>query len=675
MFIKKGVNNNVNSLYTTNDNHIHLSGSFNATMNGTKLFNNAEWDLSTQSWVKPTSYILGPVNNQLQISDTATIYLGSIQNAQSYRANNAVTLASSNIITSSITDIDPNAVVNTGAFWKSQNETCVILAGIFHINNTSYPLVIYRNNEWEGHFQNVQGNITTLSVVKNNLLIGGSFNGTAANDVTVTSIAFYDLENQQMLAITGLFDSKQQPGIVNVMYPQGDGKSIYVGGGFSFAGMLNCNGICLLSMDNRQWTQVNQGISGTINDMYIDENSRLLTVVGDITVNQNSQVSLASIDTSSNTASWNPASQSDQFPTPTSLLYDSDNQFIVTGKKDNTSYIGKWNGQSFSSIDTKLGVSSNIQQLLWMPITSDSANSVSRYPSDSDTMLMAVGHLELPNNNSSCSAALFDGTNWHPYLLTSTDTGSAGYINKMFTATACCNASYKTRRYLSVPAVILVSIAISLGILFLLIACAFIYLFLKRRNNPHKYYADPMKDWKPKYRPTSLLAMLDAANLNDADAVAGTASLGVGSIIASNNIKQSDIATAGYSTALDGANVPTHRGQTSMDMSDAAAATYRLRNSSGFSMGMGLPFSVLMANALKTNDKSAIATEDSPKVFYAKYPFESREFGELAFDAQTPIVVTDTSDNIWWMGYKDDGSGNPVSGLFPSNYVTKVKPI
>lgn len=665
----------MNSLYTTNDNHIHLSGSFNATTNGTKLFNNAEWDLSTQSWVKSTSYILGPVINQLQISDTATIYLGSIRNAQSYRANNVVSLASSNSITSPMVDIDPNAVVNTGAFWKSQSETCVILAGTFQINNTSYPLVIYRNNEWQGLLQNVQGNITTLSVIQNNLLIGGNFNGTATNGVAVTSIAFYDLENQQMLATTGVFDSNQQPGIVNVIYPQGDGKSIYIGGDFSFAGMLNCDGICLLSMNTRQWTQTNQGISGTVNDMYIDENSRLLTVVGDLTVNQNTRVSLASIDTSSNTATWNAAPQNDQFPSPTSLLYDSDNQFFITGKKDNTPYIGKWNGKSFSIIDTKLGSSSNIQQLLWMPITSDSANFISRYPSDSDTMLMAVGHLELLNSNSSCSAALFDGTDWHPYLLTSTDTGSAGYINKIFTVTACCNASYKTHRYLSVPAVILVSIAISLGILFLLIACAFIYLFLKRRNNPHKYYADPMKDWKPKYPPASLLAMLDAANLNGADAVAGAASLGAGGNIASNNIKQSNTATTGYSTALDGANAPTHRGQTSMDMSDAAAATSRLRNSSGFSMGMGLPFSVLMANALKTNDKSAIATEDLPKVFYAKYPFESREFGELAFDAQTPIVVTDSSDNIWWMGYKDDGSGNPVSGLFPSNYVTKAKPI
>lgn len=578
-------------------------------------------------------------------------------------------------MTSAITDIDPDAIVYTGAFWKS----LPILAGSFKLNNTTFLLVIYRDNAWQGLLPQVQGNITTLAVVQNSLLVGGRFNGTIEeNNVPLASMAYYDLENQKTQAITGVFDSNQQPGTVRVIHPQGDGKSVYVGGDFAFAGMLNCDGLCVLSLETRQWTQPNQGISGTVNDMYMDETTRLLTVVGNLTVNQNSPTSLASIDTTSNTATWTAAPFNEQYTAPSALLYDSDNQFLLTGSKNNATWVAKWDGHSFVAMDTALdGSSSVIDQLLWIPITSDSAASVPRYPSDSDTMLMAVGHLVLPGFKSSYSAALFDGSTWHPYLLSATSTGSPGRIRGMFTATACCNASYKTRRYLSVPAVILISIAISLGILFLLIACAFVYMFLKRRHHPPKYYADPMKEWRPKYRPTSLLAMLDAANLNGTDtAVATTTGAGAGAMAAAavGNDKQADSKTTGYSTALDDAHAPTHRGQTSMDMSEAAAATARYRNSSGFSMGLGLPFSVLMANALRSNDTSSEATEDAPKVYYAKYPFDAKEFGELAFDAQTPIVVTDTSDNVWWMGYKDDGSGNPVSGLFPSNYVTKAKP-
>ncbi|KAL9538674.1 hypothetical protein MBANPS3_010757 [Mucor bainieri] len=669
----QGVNGPVNSLYATKDKHIYLSGPFNATTTGTRLYNNAEWDPSAQSWVGSSSFILGAITNQVQLSDTATLYLGSIQNAQSYRASNVASLASQGV-SSAITDIDPNAIVYTGAFWKS----LPILAGSFKLSNTTFPLVIYSDNAWQGLLPQVQGNISTLVVVQNKLLLGGRFNGTAEDSVPIASMAVYDLESKQTLDITGVFDSSQQPGTVHVIHPQGDGKSVYVGGDFSFAGMLNCDGLCVLSLDTRQWTQPNQGISGTVNDMYIDDTTRLLTVVGNLTVNQNTPTSLASLDTSSNTATWTAAPFNEQYTTPSALLYDSDNQFLLTGSKDNATWVAKWDGHSLVTMDTTLDASSVIDQLLWIPITSDSAASVSRYPSDSDTMLMAVGHLVLPNLKSSYSAALFDGSAWHPYLLSATSTGSPGRIRGMFTATACCNASYKTRRYLSVPAVILISIAISLGILFLLIACAFVYMFMKRRHQPPKYYADPMKEWRPKYRPTSLLAMLDAANLNGTDtavATGGGATLAAAAAAAaSGNDKKADTTTAGYSTALEDAHAPTHRGQTSMDMSEAAAATARYRNSSGFSMGLGLPFSVLMANALRSNNTSSEATEDAPKVYYAKYPFDAKEFGELAFDAQTPIVVTDTSDNVWWMGYKDDGSGNPVSGLFPSNYVTKAKP-
>ena len=67
-----------------------------------------------------------------------------------------------------------------------------------------------------------------------------------------------------------------------------------------------------------------------------------------------------------------------------------------------------------------------------------------------------------------------------------------------------------------------------------------------------------------------------------------------------------------------------------------------------------MPFSALLAAALRHNDEQP-ASEESPKVYYAKYPFEAKEVGELAFGANAPIVVTDMTDNVWWMGYIDDG--------------------
>lgn len=601
------------------------------------------------------------------------MYFGSIQNAQSYRANNVVSVTPSTI-TSSITLVDPNAHVSAGVFWNNNQ----ILGGSFQLENTRYHLVIYHQDKWIGLLPNIQGDIRALAVIQNHLFIGGQFNSSD----TITSFAMYDLEKQQLEGVSGIYSdmNQQQPGIINVMFPQPGGKAIYVAGNFSYAGLLNCNSICMLSTDTRQWTQVNQNISGNIKDMAVDDND-MVTVVGDLNLGT-TKATLAWLDKAANT--WQPAPNDMAIDSLSTLLQKIDSDYLVSGKRSNNNsgiYIGSWNGQAFDSFNSnQLGPSTEIRQLLWMPVRRSSPGS--RYPSDSNTMLMAVGHIQLSEGSINASAALYDGTQWHPFLLSASANNQQGsHINRIFTANDCCTSASRIPRYLSVPAVILISIGISLGILFFVIACGFIVVFFKRRHQPayrDRDETDPMKEWKPKYRPNSLLAMLNAAQLND---------LAVGEQQPDNPILTEASGSTGYSTALQaGASAsaaaaaaaadnssPSYRGQASIDMTENNAA--RLRNSSGFSMGLGQSFSVMMANALKNNnnDKS-MATEENPKVFYAKYAFEAKEFGELAFDGQTPIVVTDTSDNVWWMGYKDDGTGNPISGLFPSNYVTRIKP-
>lgn len=76
-------------------------------------------------------------------------------------------------------------------------------------------------------------------------------------------------------------------------------------------------------------------------------------------------------------------------------------------------------------------------------------------------------------------------------------------------------------------------------------------------------------------------------------------------------------------------------------------------------------FSAMVAT---THDEGPVS-DMNPRLYYAKFPFKAQEFGELSFDTGDPIVVTDTTDTIWWLGYKDDGTDKPTSGVFPSNYV------
>ncbi|KAI7906872.1 cortical protein marker for cell polarity-domain-containing protein [Cokeromyces recurvatus] len=715
----QGVNNNVDYLYSTDNKHIHLSGPFNASLNNNNaiLYNNVEWDLNSQNWVTPTSLIVGPIANQVRIGPKTTLYLGSVKNAQTYRTTDFISLASSqsDSFSTSITQLDPDAIVNAGAFWKNKTETCLILAGHFHLNNTVYNLVMRTaGGTWQGVLQGIQGEIRTLSVIKNSLVAGGEFNGTAPDGTTMlTSILFYDLESQTIEGLNGLFDENGQPGQVNVIRPQGDGRTVFVGGHFTTAGLLGCSAICMLTMDTRQWNQIQPVISGTIHDMLLND-SGVLTVVGDLTIGTQQSISLAELDTTSTTATWKAAPYNEQFLSPVALIYDRDGSYLITGKTNNkssnsSSYIANWNGENFTSIEHDLGPTTSIRQLLWAPIERSSAPTLSRYPANSDTMLMVVGHLDIPDfgdgSSSSSSVALYDGHRWYPYLLTaSRDGATGGSISRVFTAVPCCTAIHSTRHYLSVPAVILISIAISLGIIFFLVLIAFLFLFIKRRHHPEYYhYSEPMKGWKPKYRPSSLLAMINAANLTDpsttstttntaaaATATATTAAAdtfpAMNEKYSNNNPNTTTMVATGYSTAVDGGghHAAIHRGQpTGVDLADMAvvgsssSSVHKQPRMSSGGMSTGpLPFSIMMSNALhNSNNTNSPATEDSPQLYYAKYPFDAKEFGELAFGANTPIVVTDTSDNVWWMGYKDNGKGDAISGLFPSNYVTKSKPV
>ncbi|CAG8678838.1 16848_t:CDS:2, partial [Dentiscutata erythropus] len=69
--------------------------------------------------------------------------------------------------------------------------------------------------------------------------------------------------------------------------------------------------------------------------------------------------------------------------------------------------------------------------------------------------------------------------------------------------------------------------------------------------------------------------------------------------------------------------------------------------------------------------RAFLANHPEARQYYARYPFVAKEEGELDFHVGDTIYVVDTSDEVWWLGWKDDGTGNFIQGLFPSNYVVE----
>jgi hypothetical protein len=176
-----------------------------------------------------------------------------------------------------------------------------------------------------------------------------------------------------------------------------------------------------------------------------------------------------------------------------------------------------------------------------------------------------------------------------------------------------------------VVAVVLISVGISTGILFLMSAIGILYVFKYHpKNNP-----EPM----PRYE-----------RLIDAFGIAATTSLGVTPI-----------------AGLAGPSKPRRPYKHDDEGIDFGMQQYSTADSSVVDAAYLTP-------ANEPNSPPAI-NEANPRIFYAKYPFKSQGNGELDLNEGDKIIVMDTSDNIWWLGSKEDGTGRVISGVFPSNYV------
>jgi hypothetical protein len=167
-----------------------------------------------------------------------------------------------------------------------------------------------------------------------------------------------------------------------------------------------------------------------------------------------------------------------------------------------------WNGQQFTSPNQDLGPGSTIQQLSVLPTIT---NTTSNLSGNTKAVLLVTGFLNL-GGSGNVSAALYNGTTWIPYLVASASDGAPGVFGRVFFKSY--SMSVHNRRYMAVPFVILVSIASSLGVTFVLILASLVVLGVKRRQEAKVECAQP---WtyagKPPLAPDALLDMLTSGAL------------------------------------------------------------------------------------------------------------------------------------------------------------------
>ncbi|KAI8985138.1 hypothetical protein BDB01DRAFT_99841 [Pilobolus umbonatus] len=190
-------------------------------------------------------------------------------------------------------------------------------------------------------------------------------------------------------------------------------------------------------------------------------------------------------------------------------------------------------------------------------------------------------------------------------------------------------------------------IAISTGIIFALVAIALLYMFKKHKDNISNDKPLVLA-WSPSNR------LLDATrnnHINDSAARATAAAL-----IHRANSTDSEGQAVNARDEKDLGNPSSLSSISSIPRVRVSPSTL-------------IPFSSLLAAAENSDTSDTGASENNPKLLYAKYPFKAREYGELSFEEGDPIIAIDTSDSVWWLGYKNDGMDRSKLGVFPSIYV------
>ncbi|KAI9248613.1 cortical protein marker for cell polarity-domain-containing protein [Sporodiniella umbellata] len=560
--IDQGVNGVVEHVYGLDEKRVGVSGQFTQLGNGQKAYQNAQWDLPTQRWQPPSTFVAG-ASQQIALNRTARLYLGQIRNAQSYQVNTVANMASPGWGL-------PHANVTSGVVYADG----VILSGQFLLDGETYQVVFYQDGQWQGWLKGIEGDVSRLLVVEQRLYLAGRCQG--------QGIIVFDLKEKKVLPVPGVYNRDASEGEVTVL--RSNQASVFVGGRFDQAGAVVCGPLCALSTHDLSWSSLGENrLTGKLSDFVLQEEGTIVAV-GDLAVD-GQRTSLAQLENNRWIAPWLPV----EMPSLTTLVALDTQRYMVSGSYQNQTRVGYWSRkEGYQALENSgLDGASSIQQLMMVP----TGSHAKRDGTERQRVLMAVGHL-LVSPGQSASAAIYDGQ-WHPYLLTARADGSAGQVHQFLTRNGCCTA--RPRKYLALPAVVLIAIGLSLLILFCLVALGFAVIALRRRQRV--FIAPP--EWKP--RPPTLPPL---------------------------EIRP-------FSPPV-------------------------------------MPFSALLAAAMHPTE--APASEEKPKMYYAKYPFEAKEFGELPLATHTPIVVTDMTDNVWWMGYKEGEGGQAISGLFPSNYVTTRKP-
>ncbi|GAA5897776.1 Rax2p [Sporobolomyces salmoneus] len=502
--------------------------------------------------------------------------------------------------------------VLAGAFWKNGSTELMLVGGSFVSSEGVRNVGAYdpkAQNLTALAGEDLVGTVTNLLVVDDTLWIGGNFSTANGRQGFTT----YNLK-------AGQTDDSQPPlsgyagnnATLNVIAQRpGYDSEILVAGAFASAGSLPCQSVCLWDTGKLQWSSLGGGLQGAVGSIdFAGSNSQYLIAAGEFLLDS-STAYIAKWNFKNST--WSGIGAPSDLPGPaTAFSADDSNldKLFVAGRSTSGSpYLAFWNGSTWTDINNNtLAAGSGVQQLAFVPLQSDhESNDII----EKNRMLLVSGALNI--NDTSLSAALYDGQDWYPYLVSSSATGSAGVISQLFYSST--SFSLSGGHHLAVGIVILISIAIALGVIFLLVLIGLLIALSRRKD-------------EPQYPPNRNLG-----------ASTSTTSSAEG-LHRPNSLLQ----TVGAATAV----LLDPKGEKGMHH-DHDSITGGGMDFDGAAMSYG----------------SDYGDDGEPSTALARYSFSAENQGELSISANEQLSILEATDPNWWMVANSAGQ----RGLVPQTYL------
>ncbi|GAK63141.1 cellular morphogenesis protein [Moesziomyces antarcticus] len=569
------------------------------------------------------------------------------------------------------------------AFWERDDGSFVnILGGNFTTTNGIRNLAFYDDSTGAATAfpaQPVSATRPAVSVIRSllvdsDMLYVGGDGGFEAYDLKkaswVTNGAPLTASAGQVLSVTSI---DHRP----------DATTVIVSGSFASAGSLPCLNVCLWDTSAMRWSPLSAGLSGQISDIdFAGSKANQLILAGSMTIN-GAESSLASYNF--DTQMWanlgSVGSGSGQVPGPATAVSVDDlnaNAIFVAGRTadGNSPYLVRWDGTQYTAVDGgQFLPATGISQLTFVPISK-------AHPSNAileDNRLLVVSGALATQDYGNVSSVFFDGQSYTPFLLATNLDGSSGIVRAFSRSTEVLR--FPNLHHLAVGLVILISIAIGLGIVFLLVLLGLIWAVARRRPEPRNVdvpvsASDDSLGVGEKKRPSSLLATLNAATENamlgehgagvGAAAGFGAAGAGGAAALAAARSRQS---SPGYDRGLGDeaamSNYHSDGGRTGQSVQ-----TQYLTDDGGFSDAeAGIATGMVGTGAVAATAIGAAGDEeDSPMEgipAHARYNFVPNHESELPLTAGEPIEILDDQDRHWWLARNTQGQ----TGVVPSAYV------